>query len=319
MVSKGKKFSIKRGDHTSPAKAQRNTQKPAVKSSVKPDATAVHQTQGEEQRSITPAPLVAMPLAFKHKPLDILFEDDDIVIVNKTPGMLVLPDRFNATIPNLRAILIAKYGEIFIVHRLDKGTSGIVMFAKNAETHAILNQRFEERSVQKIYHAIVGGRVEQDEMDIDIPLMPSTKKKGLMQPSARGKESLTKIKVLERFRIASLLECELITGRQHQIRVHCSAIGHPLLVDEDYGENTSFKVSMVKRKFNVGKHQEEKPLIERLTLHAYKLTFQHPRTAQEITITADYPKDFRALLQILEKYAPFKTLSWDTIVPLHLR
>ncbi len=270
----------------------------------------------EKPTSLTPA-VTAIP--FKQKPLEILFEDDDLVVVNKSPGMLVIPDRYNPALPNLKSLLKAKYGDIFVVHRIDRGTSGIVLFAKNAETHALMNQQFEDRVVKKIYHAIVGGRVEQDEMQIDIPLMAHTKRKGLMQPSARGKESLTQTKVLERFRIASLVECTLVTGRQHQIRVHCAAIGHPLLVDEDYGENAAFKVSMVKRKFNVGKHQEEKPLIERLTLHAYKLVFQHPKTAQEIAITADYPKDFRAVLQILEKYAPFKTLSWDTIVPLHVR
>ncbi len=308
MVSGRKKFAVKR------SKTGNEAGLPRIQKSIKPSESSEFH---EERKLVQSCDQAVLP--FKFKPLDILFEDDDLVIVNKQPGMLVIPDRYNSTLANLKAILAARYGEIFVVHRLDKGTSGIVMFAKNADAHAIMNQRFEDRSVQKIYHAVVGGRVEQDTLDIDIPLMPSTKKKGLMQPSARGKESLTKVTVLERFRIASLIECELITGRQHQIRVHCSAIGHPLLVDEDYGENATFKVSMVKRKYNVGKHQEEKPLIERLTLHAHKLKFLHPRTAQEIDIIADYPKDFRALLQILEKYAPFKTLSWDTIVPLHSR
>jgi 23S rRNA-/tRNA-specific pseudouridylate synthase len=106
--------------------------------------------------------------------------------------------------------------------------------------------------------------------------------------------------------MATLLECELITGRQHQIRVHCAAVGHPLLIDKDYGGLDEFMLSSVKRKFKVGKHEEEKPLMTRTTLHAFSLECTHPTTHERMHFEAPYPKDFKALLQTLDKYASYK-------------
>lgn len=247
---------------------------------------------------------------------DILHEDEHIIVLAKPSGLLTLPDRFNTTLPNLRTMLAEKYGEIFVVHRIDRDTSGVMMFCKTAEAHKIMSEQFETRSVRKIYHAVAQGRFEQDELPIDIPLQADPQRAGLMAPSVRGKESLTQVRVLKRFRLATLIECELVTGRQHQIRVHCAAIGHPLLVDADYSENTEFMLSSVKRKYNVGKNQEEKPLISRTTLHAFSLEFTHPATQEIMRFEAPYPKDFKALLQTLEKYSPYRgtniqTTSWE--------
>ena len=138
---------------------------------------------------------------------------------------------------------------------------------------------------------------------IDIPLMADPRKKGKTIPSANGKESLTKLKVIERYRIATLVECRLITGRHHQIRVHCAAIGHPLLIDEMYGSATEFKLSSIKRKFNLKKEEIEKPLMTRVTMHSLSLTFVHPTSRQQVSFKSEYPKDFRALTQCLRKYA----------------
>lgn len=255
----------------------------------------------------------------KHQPpkVDILFEDDHIVVLNKPSGLLSLPDRFETNLPNLRTMLKEQYGEIFVVHRLDEETSGIMIFAKHADAHKALSEQFEKRSVRKIYHGIMQGGIEpelltNDAMNVDIPLMPDPVRKGLMAPSVRGKEALTIVRVLKRFRLATLVECELVTGRQHQIRVHCAAIGHPLLVDPDYGTATEFRVSTIKRKFNLGKWEEEKPLIARTTLHSYSVTFTHPSTGETMTLEAPYPKDFKAVIQVLDKYAPFRTSSFAT-------
>ncbi|MFW5701930.1 MAG: pseudouridine synthase, partial [Bacteroidota bacterium] len=128
-------------------------------------------------------------------------------------------------------------------------------------------------------------------------------KKGAMMPSVRGKESLTIIRVLERYRGATLLECELKTGRQHQIRVHCSAIGHPLIIDPLYGNNDAFYVSSVKRRFNLKKGTEERPLMKRVSLHSYSIGFTHPMTGEHTESIAEYPKDYKALTQVLGKYA----------------
>lgn len=243
--------------------------------------------------------------------LEILFEDDQVVVVNKPAGLLTLPDRYLPDIPNLRSMLLDRFGDIFTVHRLDRDTGGVLVFAKNAEAHKSLNDQFEHREVRKIYHALVSGIVEQDELAIDIPIEPDLARKGLMRPSARGKESLTLVKVLKRFRGFTLLECDLRTGRQHQIRVHCSAIGHPLVVDPQYGGGDKFLVSSIKRRFNLQKFEEEKPLIDRLTLQSVSLEFSHPISGEKIIASAPYPKDFRAIIQVLEKYAPHRTeFSW---------
>lgn len=242
-----------------------------------------------------------------HPKLEKLYEDDDILVINKPAGLLTIPDRFQARLPNLRDILKEEYGTIFVVHRLDKDTSGAIIFAKNADAHKHLNEQFENHTIIKLYHAVVTGIVSQDEMAIDIPLAPDPVKKGLVRPSARGKEALTTIRVLERYRMATFLECNLHTGRQHQIRAHCSAVGYPLLVDEQYGSSAEFMLSGIKKKYNLAKHTDERPLISRLTLHAYSLTFRHPSLEEEMSIVAPHPKDLRALLNSLRKYAAYNT------------
>lgn len=234
---------------------------------------------------------------------NIIFYDEDIIVVDKASGVLSIPDRFDKNIPNLRVILEEKFGRIWVVHRLDKDTSGIMIFARNPESHKELNTQFEEQSVEKIYHAIVSGWIADDEFDIDIPLLTDPSNKGRTIPSSRGKEALTKVRVLERFSIATLIECNLVTGRHHQIRVHCAAIGNPLLVDELYGTSNAFYLSHIKRRYNLKKGEEEKPIIDRLTLHSYSLTFVHPKTKETLQFSAPYPKDFFALLNVLRKYS----------------
>lgn len=238
----------------------------------------------------------------------IVFEDNDIVVIDKHSGMLTIPDRFSPT-ENLRTLLQSKYGQIFVVHRLDKETSGILVFAKNAEAHRNLSIQFENHTVTKIYSAVLSGQLAEDELSVDIPLMPDPVHKGMMRPSARGKDSLTIIKVVERFRIATHVECDLRTGRQHQIRVHTASIGHPLLVDALYGKSESFFLSTIKRRYNLQKHEEEKPIICRITLHSKTLGFTHPTTNQEVQFTSELPKDFKALLSVLRKYSSIPTIS----------
>lgn len=237
-----------------------------------------------------------------NQPYEIIYEDDYIVAVNKQAGILAVPDRYNPNIINLKHLLGLKYGEIFVVHRLDKGTSGIMIYAKDAVTHKAFNEMFENQTIEKIYHVLVRGIFPKNEIDIDIPIMPSQGKKGMSIPSARGKYSLTKVKVLDRFDRATLLECNLVTGRSHQIRVHLSTLGFPLYVDNDYGGFESFKISDFKKRFNLKKNTEEKPILDRLSMHAYSIKFEHPITKETIYLTADYHRDFAAMLQLLQKY-----------------
>ncbi len=235
--------------------------------------------------------------------IKIIFEDDYIVAVNKPAGMLSIPDRFDRNAPCVQKILEKKYGEIFTLHRLDKGTSGILLFAKDAESHRHLNTQFEQHTLSKVYHAVVKGQFPQDQMIIDIPIMANPTKKGLSMPSARGKESVTLVNILEKYRNATLLECDLRTGRSHQLRVHMSAVGHPLLVDKDYGDATEFSLSSIKRHFNMKKGDEETPIIIRQTMHALSVEFTHPKTEDRMKLEAEYPKDFSVLVKLLGKYS----------------
>lgn len=242
----------------------------------------------------------------KQKAFDIIHEDEFLVFVNKSAELLSVPDRYDPEIPNLQQELSKIYPEIFTVHRLDKGTSGIMVFTKDADTHRELSILFQENEVEKIYHAIVDGRFPDDPIEIDIPIINDPQKKGRSIPSARGKASLTKAKVIENYNKSALIKCMLVTGRHHQLRVHVASIGHPLLVDEMYGMRNEFFVSEIKKNFNLKKKTEEMPIISRQTMHAFSLKFIHPMTKKEIEIEAQYPKDFKALIQILGKYSPAK-------------
>ncbi len=242
----------------------------------------------------------------------VLHADDDIIVVSKPAGLLSIADRFDPLLPNLRQVLEDEFGEVLTVHRLDRDTSGVMLFARTADAHRELNRQFAERAVYKLYHALVGGVMREDEMKVDIPIAPNPVRKGLMMPSVRGKEALTLLKVLQRFRMATLVECDLRTGRQHQIRVHLAAIGHALLVDPDYGESEGFMLSSIKRRYNLAKHTEERPIIGRVTLHSRTVRFNHPATQEKMEFTAEYPKDFSAALQVLNKYAPhFEKFNWE--------
>ncbi len=234
--------------------------------------------------------------------LEILFEDEYLVAVNKMAEMLTIPDRYNLKIPNLQNILSKRHDEIFTIHRLDKGTSGVVLFAKDADTHKAMNKIFQEQEIEKIYDAVVDGYFSEEPIEIDIPLMSDPNRKGRTIPSARGKQSLTKAKLLRQYRHCAMIKCSLVSGRHHQLRVHLSTIGTPLLVDPFYGKRSKFFVSEIKKKFNLKKRTEELPLISRQTMHALSLKFTHPHSSQEMLIEAPYPKDFRALANVIENH-----------------
>jgi len=243
----------------------------------------------------------------KNSNINIIFEDENYLFINKEAGMLSIPDRYNHNLPNLKKILEDKYGNIFVVHRLDKDTSGIILFAKNADAHKYANDLFENHEIERLYHVFVKGAFPADYLEIDIPLLTDAAEKGKIIPSARGKYALTKVTLIEKYRFVSLLECNLVTGRQHQIRVHLAAIGHPLLVDSLYSDNNEFYLSTIKRNYNTREDYEEKPLINRLSMHAHSLKFYDRFTNKEINIVADYHKDFEILKKKLQKYSAFVT------------
>jgi len=230
----------------------------------------------------------------------IVFENDDYVAINKPAGLLTIPDRTQSE-RSLKDILIDMYGSIFTVHRLDKDTSGLVIFAKNEAAHKYFSNLFEERKIEKYYLGIVHGCPAELSGTIDAPISEHLTQKGLMTVHRNGKPSSTSYEVIEADRHFSLLSFQLHTGRTHQIRVHAKNIGHPLACDDLYGDGKPVLLSSIKKKFKLSKHdEEERPMINRLALHSYKLIFDDA-SGKRMELIAEMPKEFRALMAQLKK------------------
>jgi 23S rRNA pseudouridine955/2504/2580 synthase/23S rRNA pseudouridine1911/1915/1917 synthase len=196
----------------------------------------------------------------------IVYEDDNLIALNKPSGLLSIPDREGKDI-SLKKLLIEKYGSIFTVHRLDRDTSGLIVFAKNEETHKHLSLQFEERQTEKIYVGLVIGSLSEKKGSIDAPIAEHPAKKGLMNVYRTGKESLTDYEVLEDFKIFSWVQFQIHTGRTHQIRVHAKHIGHPIVCDDLYGDGKPILLSSLKHKFKLSKNElEERPILNRESL-----------------------------------------------------
>ena len=231
----------------------------------------------------------------------IVKETNDWIALNKPSGLLSIPDREGKEI-SLKIMLIEKYGSIFTVHRLDKGTSGLIVFAKNETAHKHLSLQFENRATIKIYQGIIIGSPQNKKDTITARIMEHPVKKGTMVIIRKGKEAITDYEVLEDFGIYSLVQFQIHTGRTHQIRIHMKDLGHPIVCDDVYGDGKPILLSSFKKKFNLAKNaEEEKPMLGRLGLHSMKLFFADiDGTKHELE--AELPKDFRALLQQLRKW-----------------
>jgi len=230
----------------------------------------------------------------------IIYEDERLIALNKPSGLLSIPDREGKDI-SLKKLLIEKYDRIFTVHRLDKDTSGLIVFAKTEDAHKHLSKQFEERQTEKIYQGFVLGSPAEKKGTIDAPIAEHPAKKGLMTVYRKGKESITDYEVLEDLKIFSWVQFQIHTGRTHQIRVHAKHIGHPILCDDLYGDGKSILLSSLKHKFKLSKNEwEEKPILNRLALHALSLILKK-MDEEPIKLEAPLPKDLRALLQQLRK------------------
>lgn len=224
-------------------------------------------------------------------PLEILYQDSDVAVVNKPCGMVVHPAAGNEDQTLVNALLYHVRdlsgigGEMRpgIVHRLDKDTSGLILIAKNDRAHAILSDQFKERSMEKHYRAVAFGGFTQDQGLIDAPIARHPVDRKKMAIVSGGKPSQTEWHVIEQLKSAAYLDVHLLTGRTHQIRVHMHSIGHPLLGDPIYAAN-----------LKMGVH------IPRLMLHAYSLAFTHPATGERITLCAPISEEFNKTLQKLK-------------------
>lgn len=222
--------------------------------------------------------------------MNILYEDDYLLVVNKPAGLPVLPDGWEKEAPYLVKSLQEQYGDpstgsaqrIFIVHRLDKVTSGVMVFARHAGTHRALNDQFENREAQKTYHALVEGNPKWEHKIARHPLRANVgHKHRTMVDDRHGKPSETHFRIIKRYVEAALLEARPVTGRTHQIRVHASALGHPLVGDTLYGAQGPFTAP-------------------RPMLHAQSLSFIHPATNERLKFSAPRPPDFEEAIRNIE-------------------
>lgn len=234
---------------------------------------------------------------------ELLYEDDYLIVVNKPAGLLTIPDRFGNK-DSLVSALERHYGKVFVVHRLDRETSGVLCFARTEAAHRHLSIQFERHAVDKYYHVLVEGVVHHEEGEIDKPIGEHPAVSGKMAIVAHGKPSLTFYRVLERFKRYTLVEALLKTGRTHQIRVHFQSIGYPLAIDPLYGRKSAFFLSEVKGKtYKSGKFSsDERPLMDRTSLHASRLRIDHPENGERLEFKAELPKDFQAVLNQLRKW-----------------
>lgn len=226
----------------------------------------------------------------------ILFEDDRYIVINKPPGISSLEDR-SYPLNILRMAREFNKG-LQLCHRLDKETSGVLLLAKDPEAYRQMARRFESRKVQKIYHAVVDGLHDFKETIVDVPI--GTLRKGEAKINfVKGKKSLTIFNSLIAYKNHTLVKCEPVTGRLHQIRVHLAWLQAPVTGDILYG-GKPFYLSSVKRNYRLGKYEEERPLIQRFALHAVRLSFISFYNCK-IDVEAPYPKDFRVLITQLTK------------------
>lgn len=243
----------------------------------------------------------------KTPPLPIIFESDDFVAIHKPSGLASIPGRGEAdsalhALARLRNLPCAGAADprLRVVHRLDKDTSGVLLFARHVEAQRRLSHQFQNNTVEKQYLAIVHGVPQDSEGAVDGPIGVHPTDRKRMHVSRHGRPALTLWRVEQRFRSFALLRCFPRTGKTHQIRVHLVHIGHPLAIDPIYGSSEPLLLSRIKRGYRAKRGEEERPLISRLTLHAESLSFDD-LSGNRQTLRAELPKDFRSTLNQLAK------------------
>lgn len=239
-----------------------------------------------------------------------IFCDDDILVLNKRSGLLVAADRYDVDAMRLDKEAEKEFGHLFAVHRIDKDTSGLVVYARNAESHKHICEQFEQRVVKKTYHCLVHGRPSWETLRIDAPLLVDGDARHRTIVNRRsGKSAVTDFYFIGACGSYSWIKACPKTGRTHQIRVHLSNAGYSIVCDPLYsGNQRAIYLSEIKRRWN-GDEFEERPLLNRLALHAYKIAFNHPRTNERLEFIAPYPRDLEAVRKQFEKI--FKVTPFD--------
>lgn len=228
---------------------------------------------------------------------DVLFEDENLLAINKPAGVLTIQDGYDAEKPYLSRMLSEHYGRLWVVHRLDRDTSGVLLFARNPQTHRALSLQFEHRQVRKIYHLITFGNLPQEEVEVNLPLkVNADRRHRTLVDDLWGKPASTIFRILQPLdRGFLLLEAQPISGYTHQIRAHLSTLGLQILGDELY------KPHPLPPNRPIYPLPPDSPATPRIALHAFALSFHHPWLPEkEITLMAPYPSDFVSLLESLK-------------------
>ncbi len=225
----------------------------------------------------------------------VIYSDEDILVLNKRSGLLIAADRYDEDAPRLDLEAEKEFGRLYAVHRIDKDTSGCVIYAKTPEAHRSLSMQFENREVEKIYHALVYGRPLWETKTVDSKLLPDGDSRHRTTVNSKfGKPSVTDFRLIGVCGPFSWIEARPKTGRTHQIRAHLQSIGLSIVCDPLYsGNQKPVRLSDIKKRWN-GDTETERPLLSRLALHAYSLKIKHPKTGEEMTFKADYQKDMEA-------------------------
>ncbi|MDA7524185.1 RluA family pseudouridine synthase [Verrucomicrobia bacterium] len=270
---------------------------------------ATHKPKSGDRITVQPPKPLPMQLTPIDLPLSILFEDTDLLVINKPPGLVVHPAAGHEQDTLVHALLHHCKGQLSgiggvarpgIVHRLDQDTSGCLVVAKNDSTHQGLANQFADRSTGKTYLAVNCGSVNPAEGTINAPIARHATRRKEMAIMEHGRPSVTDFKVIQRFgRLATFTEAVIQTGRTHQIRIHYKHLGYPLFGDAIYGKRSSSKLSLSVR-FEPA----------RQLLHAWKLSFQHPGTKEALTLTAPLPEDFRQALRHLASITDVSVQDW---------
>lgn len=225
-------------------------------------------------------------------PLDIVYEDDSVLVINKPRGMVVHPAVGNERGTVVNAALFHCQGSLSgingsvrpgIVHRIDKDTTGLLVIAKNDRAHKSLTDQLADRSLSRVYYALVNGNIKEDGGTVDAPIGRSPKDRKKMAVVPDGRSAVTDFEVIERFGAYTLVRCKLRTGRTHQIRVHMKHIGHSVVGDKAYGI------------------KNERFALAGQLLHAKEISFIHPETGEKVTFSCPLPEDFASVLEVLRK------------------
>ncbi len=298
------------GDHVKIELSRSRAQKLISKGLILVDGRKVlakHALKGGETIELTIPPPPAEGIKGEDIPLNIVFEDDRLIVVNKPAGMVTHPAVGNRS-GTLANALVYHFDKLShesgrhrpgIVHRLDRDTSGLLAVAKDDATHLALQEAIKARQLKRTYRVLVGGHMKEESDQIDLPIGRHPTHRTLMAVNgADPRAALTRYRLMERFRSYDLLEVNLATGRTHQIRVHFSHLGHPVFGDPDYGGREKWVSSMFGPERPLAKRLLA--LIDRQALHASKLEFTHPHTGQPLSFEVTLPADFQNLLALLQ-------------------